>query len=64
LPQKAGPVSTVLGCVVVNAVLCETLAIIVARGVEPPVFLSANLDGADEHNARLLEQFRDRIFYL
>ncbi len=64
LPQKTGPLSTVLGCVVVNAVLCQTVANLVERGVEPPVFMSANLDGGDEHNARLLEQFRDRIFYL
>ena len=64
LRQKMGPLSTVLGCAAVNAIICQTVADLLARGVEAPVFLSANLDGADEHNARLLEQFRSRIFYL
>lgn len=62
--QKSGPLSTVLGCAVVNALACEVVQQLLDRGVEPPVFVSANLDGADERNARLLEQYGDRIFYM
>jgi uncharacterized phosphosugar-binding protein len=62
--QKSGPLSTVLGCAVVNALVCEVVQQLLDRGVEPPVFVSANLDGADQRNARLLEQYRDRIFYM
>lgn len=64
LPEKTGPLSTVLGCAVVNALVAETIGLLIARGIEPPVFLSANLDGGDEHNARLLAQYHDRIHYL
>lgn len=64
LAQKTGPLSTVLGCTAVNALVCEVLAKLMERGVTPPVFLSANLPGGDEHNGRLLEENRDRIFYL
>ncbi|MCX7599756.1 MAG: SIS domain-containing protein [Armatimonadetes bacterium] len=64
LAEKTGPLSTVLGCAVVNALVAETIGLLIARGIEPPVFLSANLDGGDEHNARLLSQYRDRIHYL
>jgi len=63
-PQKTGPLSSVLGCTIVNALTCEVVARLVARGETPPVFVSANLPGGDEHNARLLAQNRDRIFYL
>lgn len=63
-PEKTGPLSTVLGCTVVNALVCEVIARLVARDVAPPVFLSANLPGGDERNAALLEANRDRIFYL
>jgi uncharacterized phosphosugar-binding protein len=64
LAQRTGPLSTVLGCTAVNALVCEVLARLVARGVTPPVFLSANLPGGDEHNERLLAENADRIFYL
>lgn len=64
LAQKTGPLSTVLGCTVVNALVAEVLAQLVARGVTPPVFVSANLPGGDEHNQRLLAENADRIYYL
>jgi uncharacterized phosphosugar-binding protein len=31
------------------------------RGVEPPVFRSANLPGGDEFNAKLLARYRNRV---
>ncbi len=62
--QKTGPLSTVLGCTVMNAVVCQTVLNLTQRGIEPPIFMSANLDGGDEHNARLLEEYRERIFYM
>jgi len=63
-PQKTGPLSTVLGCAIVNALVAQVIRNLVERGVTPPVFISANLPGGDEHNRRLLEENRDRIFYL
>ncbi|MGI5817600.1 MAG: sugar isomerase domain-containing protein [Armatimonadota bacterium] len=62
--QKTGPLSSVLGCAVVNAIACETIAELVARGVRPPVYISANMPGGDEHNARLLAENADRIHYM
>ncbi|HEY3285089.1 MAG TPA: SIS domain-containing protein [Armatimonadota bacterium] len=63
-PDKVGPLSTVTGCALVNALVVEVVAKLVERGETPPVFMSANLDGGDEHNARLLEENRYRIHYL
>ncbi len=63
-PQKIGPLSTVTGCAVANAVVVAAVEKMVARGMTPPVFISANLDGGDEHNARLLARHRDRIHYM
>ena len=62
--QKVGPLSSVTGCALANALVAETVARLVARGFEPPVFMSANLDGGDEYNRRLLEENRHRIHYL
>lgn len=62
--QKVGPLSSVLGCTIVNALTCEVVARMVAQGAAPPVFLSANLPGGDEVNARLLAENAGRISYL
>lgn len=31
------------------------------RGIQPPVFTSANTDGGDEKNAQIIAQFKNRI---
>lgn len=62
--QKIGPLSTVLGCAAVNAVVCQTVRNLMDRGIKPPVFISANLPGGDEHNQKLLTEKRDQIFYM
>ena len=63
-PQRVGPVSTVGGCACMNAVIAETVQLLVNAGYEPPVFMSANLDGGDEFNARKLKENASRIFYM
>jgi len=61
---KVSPTSTVTGAAIINAIVAEAVAEFVARGVEPPVFMSANLDGGDEYNARIMERYREFIRYL
>ncbi len=63
-PQPVGPLSSVTGCAIANAIVAETVARLVARGYEPPVFVSANVDGGDAYNARLLERNASRVHYL
>ena len=62
--HKVGPISSVTGCAIVNALACETVKLLVTQGVTPPVFVSANTDPGDAHNAKLLSENRDRIHYL
>lgn len=62
--QKTGPLSTVLGAVVVNSLVCQTIANLVERGLDPPIYISANMPGGDEHNARLLAENAGRIHYM
>jgi len=63
-PQKVGPLSTVTGCAIVNQIVVSTVRSLIEAGIEPPVFMSANLDGGDEYNKRHLEANKDRITYL
>ena len=62
--QAVGPLSSVTGCAIANAIVAETVARLVARGYEPPVFMSANVDGGDAYNARLMRANAHRIHYL
>lgn len=64
LSEKIGPTSTVVGAALINALVIEAVENLLAAGTTPPVFLSANLDGGDRHNARILEEYRDNIFYM
>lgn len=64
LAQKVGPMSTAVGSAILQGLIVETVAGLLARGETPPVFVSANLPGGDEHNQAVLARYRDRIRYL
>ncbi len=64
LPERVAASSTVVGAAMVNAIVARTVEILVQDGKLPPVFLSANVDGGDEHNAALLQEYAEQIHYL
>ncbi len=64
LPEAIGPTSTAVGAAILNAMVIEAVEKLIERGVVPPVFMSANLDGGGEHNARIFEEYSDNIFYM
>jgi len=57
---RVGPLSTIAGAFILNAVLTEAVWRINAKGVMPPIYISANMPGASEHNVALIEQYRTR----
>ena len=61
LAQKVGPTSLVAGAFIVNSIVCGVVERFLDKGLLPPVYLSANLPGGDEHNRRLEEKYRGRI---
>ena len=64
LPEKTAPASTISGIAILHAIISETISKLIALGITPPVYLSANLDGGDEHNRRMLEKYRQQIHYI
>ncbi len=64
VPQKFTPVSGVTSIALLQALVAATIENLLSRGIVPPIFLAANVDGGKEYNARLLEQYHDRIFYI
>jgi uncharacterized phosphosugar-binding protein len=53
--------STVLGAALMNAMVAQPAEELLAMGQQPPVIVSMNVPGGDEHNARLTEQYRPRL---
>jgi uncharacterized phosphosugar-binding protein len=64
LGQKVGPTSTVLGSAILQALVVEAVALLLSRGLAPPVYMSSNLPGGDDHNQAVLARYRDRLRYL
>ena len=58
-----GPASTVVTSAVMQAIMATAAGELAARGVEPPMLRSGNVDGGHEWNARVLSEYGDRIFY-
>lgn len=61
LPEKVGATSLAAGAFIVNSIVCDVVERFVAKGLVPPVYLSANLPGGDEHNRRLEAKYKGRI---
>ena len=61
LSEKVGPTSLVAGAFIVNSIVCGVVERYLAKGLMPPVYLSANLPGGDEHNRRLEAKYKGRI---
>jgi uncharacterized phosphosugar-binding protein len=58
---KVAPTSLVAGAYVINSLVCRVVELFLAHGLTPPVYLSANVPGGDEHNRELEAKYRGRI---
>jgi uncharacterized phosphosugar-binding protein len=57
------PASTVVTSAVMQAVMASAAGELAARGITPPLLRSANVDGGQEWNSRLMAEYADRIFF-
>lgn len=62
-PVPFSPGSTIAGAYIIQTILSTAIKIMVNKGITPPVFLSGNLEGGDEHNKKLIEKYKNRIIY-
>ena len=64
LEQKVAPSSTVIGAVILNSIIVDITEKLLAKGLDAPVFFSANRDGGMEHNQKIFEEYKDLIHYM
>jgi uncharacterized phosphosugar-binding protein len=63
VPAPFAPASTVVTAALLQAAVAPAAADLAARGIEPPMLRSGNVDGGLAWNARVFEEYGDRIFY-
>src|SRR5258707_8326271 len=59
--MKSGATSTAIGSAILQALTVQAAALLVERGHEPPIWVSANLPGGDAHNDQLLLRYRPQL---
>lgn len=64
VPQKICPTSGAVGCALLHAIIAATVEKLLAKGFTPPVYLAANVDGGAEYNRRMMEQYKDHMYFL
>jgi uncharacterized phosphosugar-binding protein len=64
LTPKVSPVSTILNVFILESLVAETAALLLARGITPPVWTSSNVPGGDAANRELMARFSPRIRWL
>jgi len=55
------PTSTIVDAYIAHRMVIEAVAEMVKRGLQPPVFRSANLPDGDKKNAELIKRYRSRV---
>lgn len=61
---NVGPTSTVIGATILNSVICETAKELLKRNIQVlPFFYSANIDGGDHKNKKVISYYQNNINY-
>jgi uncharacterized phosphosugar-binding protein len=55
------PVSTIVGAVIMEALVCAVVETMLVHSVEPPLYQSVNIDGNDDYNRQAREQLKERF---
>ncbi|MGW8374403.1 SIS domain-containing protein [Streptomyces sp. ODS28] len=57
------PASTVVTSAMMQAVVATAAGALAERGITPPLLRSGNVDGGHDWNAKVMDEYADRIFY-
>lgn len=58
---RYGPLSTLSGVEIVHMLTAEVVDLLVANQYVPPIRMSRNIPGGDEHNRKVIEKYKTRI---
>ena len=61
---RVGPSSTMVNAFAINCMVVSAVEAMLEMGLEPPVWISSNMPGGDEHNKRYIEEYKSRLKHL
>ena len=61
MEQPFGPASGVAGMFIIHTLVAQAIEELQEQGIEPPVFMSGNIDGSDTFNEPFLRAYEGRI---
>lgn len=64
MAQHMGPMSTFCNCFAMNCIMMKAAEKLLAEGIVPPVWTSANLPGGDDMNKALEQKYFHRVKHL
>lgn len=62
--QHMGPMSTYCNCFAIDCIMMKTAEKLAADGIDPPIWMSANMPGGDAANKALEEKYFMRVKHL
>lgn len=62
--EKVAPTSTLVNSFTENLLVIETVRKLLEKGINPPIWRSANMPGGDEANKKYFEKYMGRIKHL
>ncbi len=62
--QRIASTSTVVGAAILTAVIARACEMLWEEGIQPPVFMSGNVDGGDAFNKAVIAEHAGNIFYM
>ncbi len=60
-PGRAGATSSIAGAAIINAIIVQVAENLSKRGIMPPILISANVPGGDDHNRKIQIQYHERL---
>jgi uncharacterized phosphosugar-binding protein len=64
MTESVGAISTFANAFALNNLVIRTVAKLIDRGIEPPIWRSGNAPGGDEANAKFIARFAGRVRWL
>ena len=58
---NAGAVSSIICSYIAQSLVLEIIALFEENNLTPPIYMSANIEGGDEHNKKIYEEYKKRV---
>ncbi len=60
-PGRTGATSSIAGAAIINAITVQVVENLAKQGHTPPILISANVPGGDDHNKRIQALYKERL---